>query len=235
MNIILIFLLVFKLSAADLKEGIKLFNKASYKEAKIVFLEIIKNDMKNYTSYFYLGKTSRILGDNDNAVLALQKAMELQPDKVEPYIELADVYLATGNQNLAEKYCSYVLEYDKENDRLFYILGQIYFNKEDYAKAKLSFQKACKYNSANAYYYNVIGLTYMKLNQDNKANTAFLTAVAFDSKIYFFYFNLGLSYENLEKWEKAKDSYEKCLKLNKNYRYAGKQLKKVKNILRRKK
>ena len=227
--------MVFKLSAADLKEGIKLFKKASYKEAKKVFLEIIKNDMKNYTAYFYLGKTSRILGDNDNAVLALQKAMELQPDKVDPYIELADVYLVTGNRNLAEKYCFYALEYDKENDRLFYILGQIYFNKEDYDKAKLSFQKACKYSSENAYYYNVIGLTYMKLNQDNKANTAFLTAVALDSRIYFFYFNLGLSYENLEKWEKAKDSYEKCLKLNKDYEYAEKQLKKVKNILRRKK
>ena len=190
-------LFIFKLSGADLKEGIKLFNNTSYEKAKKIFLEIIKNDMKNYTAYFYLGKTSKILGDNDNAVLALQKAIELQPNKVNPYVELADVYLQTGHYELAEKYCSYALEYDKENARLFYILGGIYFNTEKYRKAKLSFQKACKYNPENAYYYNFIGLTYLKLNKKNKANTAFLTAAALDSSIYFFYFNLGLPYENL--------------------------------------
>jgi len=218
--------------ASDIKDGIKLYKEKKYKEAKKVFLDIIKNDINNYTACFYLGLTSKNLGDYDNAVLAFQRATKLKPKNVSPYIELADIYLATGLFDLSEKYCFYALEKDKENARIYYILGQIYFHKGNYNKACLFFQNAIKYNSDNPYYYNYIGLAYLRLKEYNKANTAFLTATAMDNSVYFFYFNLGLSYEELKMWEKAKKSYEKCLKLEKDFENAKIRLKRVKRIIR---
>ncbi len=234
--LILLFLLLyitFNLAAADLKKGLDLYKAKSYTRAKEIFLNIIKTDIKNYTAYLYLGKASQILGDNDNAILALQRAIELRPEKVEPYIELAEIYLNTKHYKLAEKYCSYAIQNEKENDRHYYILGRIYFNRGDYEKSKLLLQKACKYNPENAYYYNYIGLAYLKLNQYHKANTAFLTAVALDSSIYFFYYNLGLSYESLENWKKAGESYTKCLQRNNNYTNARRQLSKARSRLKK--
>ncbi len=230
---LILFLTAINLSATDLKKGIKLYKAKSYKEAKKIFLEIIKTDIKNYTAYLYLGRTSKILNNNDNAILALQKAIELRPEKVDPYMELAEIYLNTKHYDLAEKYCSYALQNDKQNSRHYYILGRIYFNKGNYQKAKLLFQKACTLNPENAYYYNYIGLAYLKLNQNNKANTAFLTASALDHSVYFFYFNLGLSYESLKNWKSAADSFIKCLKLNKKYDNAVIHLKKAREMLRK--
>lgn len=234
MSFFLLFLFaVFELSGADLKQGIEYYKNKSYKKAKEIFLEIIKNDTKNYTAYYYLGVTSMILGDNDNAVLALQRAIEVQPERVEPYIELAEIYLNTEHYDLAEKYCSYAMQNDKkENDRYYYIRARIYYEKGDYNTAKILYQKACKINPENASYYNYIGLTYLKLNKSNIANTAFLQAVALDTNTYFFYFNLGLSFQNLSNWKRAADSYAKCLKLNSKFSNAKVQMNWVKKLQR---
>ncbi|MBU1078022.1 MAG: tetratricopeptide repeat protein, partial [Spirochaetes bacterium] len=83
---LLIFLVIFfcvsQIWAENIKEGIAFYNKKDYKKAKVVFLQVIKDDIHNFTAFYYLGKVSMLLGDNDDAVLAFKRAIELQPNNI---------------------------------------------------------------------------------------------------------------------------------------------------------
>ena len=53
LSIILLQLIVFDLSGSDLKKGLKLYKKKAYKEAKTIFLDIIKKDIKSAIRFLH--------------------------------------------------------------------------------------------------------------------------------------------------------------------------------------
>jgi tetratricopeptide (TPR) repeat protein len=72
--------------------GNRFFDKGKYKEASIMYRRAISKDAKNGDAYYRLGLTSLKLGSPADAVGALRRAVDLQPNNIEAITRLADIY-----------------------------------------------------------------------------------------------------------------------------------------------
>jgi tetratricopeptide (TPR) repeat protein len=73
--------------------GTRLYEKGRYAEASIEFRKAIQKDPKFGEAYWKLGQAELKQGRPDAAASALNQAAILLPDRVEPKVELAELYL----------------------------------------------------------------------------------------------------------------------------------------------
>ncbi len=64
---------------SNLDLGRKAYYKKDYVEAEKYFLKEIKLNPESYKAYYFLGLTYKALGDNDSAIIALEKTLEVAP------------------------------------------------------------------------------------------------------------------------------------------------------------
>jgi len=69
-----------------------LYNQKKFKEALVEYNNAITKDAKNYKFHFHQGKCFLLVKEEDNAIKAFQKTVELQKDFVEAYEKLAKLY-----------------------------------------------------------------------------------------------------------------------------------------------
>ncbi len=74
------------------ENGTKFFSKGKYKEASIMFRRALSKDPKNGVAYYHLGLTALKLGSPGDAVSALRRAVDLQPNNIDAITKLADIY-----------------------------------------------------------------------------------------------------------------------------------------------
>ncbi|MCM1044740.1 MAG: protein kinase [Candidatus Gastranaerophilales bacterium] len=117
----------------------------------------------------------------DEAGALLVNAKALIETRVEAYEN--EVYLLYLNGNydecisLGENYINttpFLLETEEDEERfgnIFYIVGNAYFEKEDYPNAKNLFEYAIEYNNKNGLYYRDYAITLAKMGQIEAAKT----------------------------------------------------------------
>lgn len=74
--------------------GNKYFEKGQFKQARLMYLNAIKTDPRFGEAYYKLALTNLQLGSPGEAVGNLQRTIELQPENLDAYSKLADLYLA---------------------------------------------------------------------------------------------------------------------------------------------
>ncbi|HYL35968.1 MAG TPA: tetratricopeptide repeat protein [Bryobacteraceae bacterium] len=77
------------------KEGNKFFAKGKYVDASLNYRKAIQKDTKNGEAYYRLGLAAIEQKDSNEAVAALSRALELQPDNQDARTKIADIYLNT--------------------------------------------------------------------------------------------------------------------------------------------
>src|SRR5215510_10154792 len=84
-----------------LANGNKFFSKAKYKEASIMYRRALQKDLRFGEAYYRLALTDLKLAAYGDAVRALIRAVELQPQNVDAATKLADLYLLASTQDPA--------------------------------------------------------------------------------------------------------------------------------------
>ena len=79
--------------------GNKFFDKAKYKEASIMYRRALQKDLKYGEGYYRLGLTEIQLHAYGDAVKALRRAVELQPNNADAKTKLAEIYLIASIQD----------------------------------------------------------------------------------------------------------------------------------------
>ena len=89
---------------SNLDLGRKVYYKKDYVEAEKYFLKEIKLNPKSYKAYYFLGLTYKALGDNDSAIIALEKTLEVAPLNTLEYAYAKQDLFSLTNPEKAHKY-----------------------------------------------------------------------------------------------------------------------------------
>ncbi len=81
------------------ENGNKFFEKGKYKEASIMYRRALQKDLRFGEAYYRLALTEINLADYGDAVRALRRAVELQPDNADAAVKLADIYMVASTQD----------------------------------------------------------------------------------------------------------------------------------------
>ncbi len=76
-----------------LESGNRYFEKKQYKEASIMYRQALRKDPRYGEAYYRLALTHLRLNRVPEAARALRRAVELLPDRIEPKVQLGDIYL----------------------------------------------------------------------------------------------------------------------------------------------
>lgn len=102
-----------------------------------------------WLAYVYLR-----MGDTQNAVTWLEKAVKLSPKSVKMWTDLAFAYNATHQPKLALDAYQEIIKFEPRNASIWYNIGILYDSFKNYNQAAIAFKKAIEYDPffANAYF-----------------------------------------------------------------------------------
>ncbi len=149
-----------------------------------------------------LGNIYEVSGDLDGAIAKYKQALKLDPSLKFTRFNLARIYYARGDFDLAV------------SSILASLGGQA---KSDDSGIIFNFLKnAGSVNNAAQFYTN-LGINFAQNNCWDAAVKAFNCALELEPKISDYYYNLGLAYSNQGKKAKAKNALKEALKINPNH------------------
>ena len=99
-----------------LANGNKYYEKGKLREASIMFRNALKEDARFGEAYYRLALTSVKLGQYGDALSSFQRAVELQPDNLDAFRQLTDLYIAVYSGN-PKKYGSILKDAQDLADR----------------------------------------------------------------------------------------------------------------------
>lgn len=207
-------------------------NKKRLKSTAVVLLAVVMLGgcgVKSAGSYHKEGLDYFESGNYDKAEASLSKALEMNSDRADYYIDYAMTLIQLGKYEEAIQYLNRII-LDKDNsivnknNKIAYRgEGIAYFKSHDYEKAIEQFDKALaigelsdlnmdilyyKANSqAKAGLYDKAVLTYTEILKENQSDA-------------YTYYSRAYAYRMLKDYEKSLADYDKAIKLdNKNYDY----------------
>ncbi|MBM3802261.1 MAG: tetratricopeptide repeat protein [Acidimicrobiia bacterium] len=111
-------------------------------EAKRLFERAISLDPKNAGAYFNLGLLLRNSGDSKGALLALQKAIGLNPDSVEPRRQLVTLLISQERWDEILEQCREILKREPNDWNIRYSFGQTLVRLGNSQEGKKELQKS---------------------------------------------------------------------------------------------
>lgn len=82
-----------------LANGNKYYESGKFREASIMYRNALKEDARYGEAYYRVALTAMKLGNYGEAVPALQRAVELQPDNLDAHRNLSDIWIVVYSQN----------------------------------------------------------------------------------------------------------------------------------------
>jgi len=131
-------------NAQDQKSLLEAFSKSYTLETGKKYNEAVEalkslNASENYSVQLRLGWLLYSAKRYDESVVAYKKAAEIMPASIEPLLALVNPLASKNNWEEVEKNHLNILKIDPKNSLTNFRLGQIYYNKKEYAKAEKYF------------------------------------------------------------------------------------------------
>ena len=121
-----------------------------------------------------------------------------KPSKILDAYSVPDLRLAIENNDLdrAEMIASRLLRQTPDDSELFFLVGKVHMQKEEFEVAKELFSKAIEKDGSQSDYHNGLGITNMQLGEDLEALTNFERAILINDKNVSAHVGLALVSEN---------------------------------------
>ena len=199
-----------------------LFRERKYKEAIDAFSCVLETEPDNADIYNNMGVAYSCLGNFEQAENFYTKAIELDPELAQAYINLSDLYynnLAIAHL-LARVYIEdqrwedaiveleRVLDGEPENYDAYYDLGHVYFELGDYEAAISNFENVIEYKDNNELLYYALAQAYEGNNEIDKAISNYLKAIAVNDKFILAYKKVGILFLARGDYEDAIEYFE---------------------------
>ncbi len=126
-----------------------------------------------------LGKIYLASNNLSEAKKYLQQAIDKKTNYYDAYLNLAKAYIAENNYSQALKILFYLKDISPSSD-VYYELGRVYYNKQEFTKAESSFQKSLNLNTKNINAWYSLGLTQKRRNKNKEALISFKKALKID-------------------------------------------------------
>jgi len=198
--------------AARFSEAREAFKKSSdiglFKEPSEASLQILEDLRKGvlteqYALNLFKGIHCRISGEDKQAIMYYQKAIEIDPAYAEPYRDIGNVY---APQEKYRQAIDYYLEYLKINPAdadVCYNLGICFLGQGKSGEASQYFRRAIEIEPNDTELYNNLGVLYAKLGKFDKTIAYFKAFLAIQPDDAEVCCNLGIAYVGLGQAEEG--------------------------------
>ncbi len=165
-------------------------------------------------SYFNLGLAYARLGQHQDAVAALEKAIMVSPQEAGFHYHLGKIFYESKDFHKAVEQLKNAIGIDLIYWQAYYALGLAYQALGCDQEAQDSFRKVIHLNPEQSDAHKQIGLIYNNLGRYEDALHAFENAsrLVKDDEIYFHMGQLYLA--KLERWEEAREVLQKAVRVN---------------------
>jgi tetratricopeptide (TPR) repeat protein len=203
-----------------------------YKEASILFEDLITRDIKNPNYHYELGlateqirdvKTSKVkidtvnpLNNRGKAQQHFLRAYELDNTHQKTIFKLAKFQLIKRNYETSREYIDVGLSSYENNAALISLKAQGLFYEQRYHKAVLWFEKLLTLGENSKFIYEKLSDCYAKTYRNEEAIAYLKQALKFDKEDTGNLYNLGLLYEKEKDYKKAEQYISLSIKLE-NY------------------
>ncbi len=111
--------------------GLALFQQSSFEEARDAYQKAVELDPTRPQRFASLAQVYRNLGEAQNAIIALNKALDIDPKNLEFLLLLGSLQIEVGNLEIASEIAAQVEEFDPENEALKDLLRTIKTTKKE--------------------------------------------------------------------------------------------------------
>ncbi|MBI5643451.1 MAG: tetratricopeptide repeat protein [Deltaproteobacteria bacterium] len=127
---------------------------------------------------------------------------------VDERLELASIYLARGEHELAKREYSKVIETDKTSALAYFGMGNVYLKLKDFKEAESNYLKAIRIEPANSAFYNNLAWAFMEQGEYGKAGNAAKMAIDGDRERDYIYLDtLGVIQTRQKKFLEAEETF----------------------------
>lgn len=133
-------------------------------------------------------------GDYSNAILVLNRAIQLQPDKLEYREQLAYTYYLDQNLEQATKIISPLLRNDQATPMTFQIGGDIYQANRDPKGAEKLYKRGLHKFPSSGGLYNDLGQLYFNMSKYSDALRSWVKGIQSDPGFSLNYYNASRTY-----------------------------------------
>lgn len=205
-----------------------LFQKKNFSEAE-KFARSITKDFPDYQfAWKILGSVLRQSGQIEEAVIANNKAIKIDPHDADAQNNLGISLKALGKFSEAKLKFLKALSLKKDFPEAYNNLGTVYQALEKFDKAEENYKQAISIKPNFSKAYANLGATLRALKKFDDAANAYLKAIELNPKNAEAYFNMGILYSELGKFKEARISYEKAIELKPYFAEAHRLLSSIK-------
>jgi superkiller protein 3 len=131
---------------------------------------------KKAEEWFEKGNMAMSAGYNNVAIRFFKKAIEIDPNYLESYINIGLLYSKEGNTKKAISYYEKAIAIDPDFTKAHYNLGVIYAKKGKLDKAISEFKRCISIDPDYAEVYSQLGTVYLSKGLDSEAADHFYKA-----------------------------------------------------------
>jgi len=156
-----------------------------------------------------LGKALVVKSETSRAREVLEAAAKLDKKSAEPHIELARLFISSGERGLAIKHANKAVKLAPASSQAYNTLGRAELARYGYDDAIIAFRQATELNPENVFAWNNLGYTYLQLEQYQDAADALVMATEHKGATGYMFNNLGTAYEHLDQLDDARAAFDK--------------------------
>ncbi|MBO5738710.1 tetratricopeptide repeat protein [bacterium] len=190
--------------------GLTYVNLDMWMEAKKAFETIVKFELEDATSWFYLAKSYENLGDFISAKNAYLRVIELRSEYKDAYTSLCIILMKLDEIDLAIEFSERAKTFDA--DFIFdFIIGTCYMKLKEFQKAIAPLEIALSKKPENLGTLNSLGTCYMATGNNLLAIQTYEKAIEINPNAPMTYYNIGSAYQILQNHQKAIEYFKKAI------------------------
>lgn len=223
------------LTAALVSLGDEYLQAHNYSLATETFERAIERGTKDSYAYYGLAKSYRACGIDDKAAEFYEKAISMEPEKVEYSNEFAEFISSTQKTadvktdtqpaeikevTLSMDEADKVEADDAQHNKDLIAIGDENYKKKNYDVSIRNYQDALKINPSDEVTLLKLGNIYKIKNDNKNAISFYKKSIVVNPNYADGWFNLGLGYASDNSNGRAKECFHHVITLNPNYSYA---------------
>lgn len=195
------------------QRALTFYLEGKYDKAQRLLGKVLEKDWQNYDYLLLAAYVSWHNGQDRWVATNFKRAMELKPQKWQPYQGLCQYYINKGDLAKADKWARKMGRRFGKNWRAWHLRASVAFQRGRVKRAISFAERSISLNSKNPKAYNLLGLIYLKQKKWSMADVAFKSARAFRPNSPYIWNNLGVVAEKTKDFVKAKKYYQKAVEL----------------------
>lgn len=204
-------------SPEDCNALLKLLENGQNSEAVNSAMALIQQYPNNQFAWKILGVANNILGKREEALVANQKATEIEPEDFEAHNNLGNSLKNLGQLQEAVNSFKKAISINPNYSQAYFNLGNVFNRLGETNKAIKYFRKAILLNTNYTNAYNNLGLLLKNTGRLIEAEKCFRKAILLNPNFFLAHNNLGNALQKQNRFEESLISYKNAIAISSGY------------------